>query len=85
MIVKDSNKEKFFVNELIKAIRELNTNSLSDVNSLESTIITFAYSIKDIWGKKSKVINIIKYSKSWWNANCSRDLKKYKATKHIEN
>jgi len=31
-------------------------------------------SIERIWEKNSKIINITKYSKSWWNMNCSRNL-----------
>ena len=31
-----------------------------------------------------KIINITKYSKSWWDVNCNRDLEKYRLSRHIE-
>ena len=40
--------------------------------------------MEKIWVKNSKIINITKHSKSWWDMNCSRDLEKYRMTKHIE-
>ena len=74
MIVKDSKKEHTFVKELIKAIRNIDTNDIFDVNHLNSIILDFASLMENIWTKNSKIVNITKYSKSWWDVNCSRDL-----------
>ena len=71
MIVKDSNKEKAFVKELIKAISLIDTSNLSNVNLLKNIVLTLTCFIEKIWKENSKVINIIKHFKSWWDNNCS--------------
>jgi len=53
MIVKENKKEHTFVKELIKAIKNIETNDISDVDCLDN-----------IWAKNSKIINITKHSKS---------------------
>ena len=35
-------------------------------------------------GKNSKIFNITKHSKKWWNNNCYRDLENYKMSKWFE-
>jgi len=44
MIVKDSEEEKIFVNEVIKAIKDINTSNLSNVVSLENIVCSFIHS-----------------------------------------
>ena len=76
-IVKDSEEEHTFIKELIKVIRNIDINNISDVNCLDNTVHNFASSMENIQVKNLKVVNIMKYSKSWWDAKCSRDLDKY--------
>ena len=84
-IVKDSDKENTFITELIVSIRGIDTNDISDIDSLENIVQSLAHDIERIWAKNLKIINITKHSKSWWDVNCNRDLEKYRLSKHIEN
>ena len=83
-IVKDSKKEYIFVKELIKAIRNIDTDNISNVDHLNSIVCEFASLMENVWVKNSKVVNIIRHSKSQQDANYSRDLDKYKASKYIK-
>jgi len=84
MIVKNSNEEKLFIKELIRVIKLVNTSDISNIETLEIGILNLAYSVERTWEKHSKVVNITKYSKSWWDNNCKYNLNIYKSTKHIE-
>jgi len=84
MIVKDSDKENNFIAKLIVAIRGIDTNDIWNIDSLKDTIQSLAYDTERIWAKNSKIVNITKYSKSWWDMNCNRDLEKYRSSRHIE-
>ena len=59
-------------------------SNLSNIPHLENTIEDFANSINKTWAKNSKMINIMKHSKSWWNENCSKDLEKYRRLKSLK-
>ena len=85
MIVKNSKEEKIFINKVIKAIKDINTSDLSNIVSLKNIVCSFTCFLERIWEKNTKIINITKYSKTWWDTNYSRNLKKYRSSKHIEN
>jgi len=60
-------------------------SNLSSIFSLDSAVNEFANAVESAWVKNSKVVNIIKHFKSWWDKNCSRDLEKYRSLKSLEN
>ena len=82
-IIKGSVEEKAFIKNMIKDITTINTSNLTDIKSLKNAISSFILAIKRAWEKNSKIINISKHSKSWWNMNCSRDLEKYRLTRSL--
>ena len=59
-------------------------SDLSNVVSFKNVVCSFTHSLERIQKKNSKIVNIIQYSKSWWDVNYSRDLEKYRSSKHIE-
>ena len=83
-LVKDSNEEKKFINKLNNNIYEINTSNISNIVSLESSVQAITHAIESLWDQYLKTVNITKYSKSWWNTNCNRNLEKYRSSKHIE-
>ena len=84
-IAKDSTEEKSFIKDTIKNISTINTSNLSDIKSLENIIDSFSIAIKRAWKKKSKIINILRHLKSWWDTSCNRDLEIYRLTKSLAN
>ena len=84
-IVKDSKEEENFANELINTIKRLNMENIPHKEALENIMHTFVNHIERIWYKHSKIINIPKHSKAWWNEDCYRNLEKYRQTKRIDN
>jgi len=83
-LVKDSYEEKKFINELINYIHEINMSNISDIISFKSSVQTIAHATESLWAQYSKIVNITKHSKSWWDSNCNRDLEKYRSSKYIE-
>ena len=84
-IWKNSVKEEQFVKDTISVIKNLNISNLLDIRLLEYTVNDFVKKVNDAWNKNVKLTNITKYSKSWWDNNCSRDLEIYKSLKSLKN
>ena len=82
-IIKDSKEEVSFIKDIITSIRNLNTSNLLDTTSLDRVVNNVANTVKSTWEKNSKIINITKHSKSWWDENCSRDLENYRSLKSL--
>ena len=84
IIVKNSDKEKSFIEELIRVINSVNISDLLNSDSLEISVLNLTHSMKRTWEKHLKIVNITKHSKSWWNNNCKCNLNIYRSTKHIK-
>ena len=84
MIVKNSDEEKSFIKELIRVINPVNTSNLLNSDSLKIGVLDLTHFMKRIWEKYSKVVNITKHFKSWWDDNCKHNLDIYRSTKHIK-
>jgi len=58
--------------------------NLLDILYLEKIVNNFANIIDNALEKNSKIVNIMRHSKSWWDENCNKDLEKYRLSKSIE-
>ena len=65
MLVKNSEKEEFFVKELIEAIKRLNMENIQSKKVFEQIVYLFASDTERIWYEHLKVVNITKHSKNW--------------------
>ena len=83
-IIKNSKEEAAFIKNTTISIKNLNISDLSNTNRLEFIINELVNKIKNTWEKNSKTIHIMRYSKSWWNEDCSRDLRNYRSLKNLE-
>jgi len=83
-IVKDSEEEYNFINNLIEAIKDLNTENIQSKEDLKHIVQTFANCIEKIWDKHSKIVNITRHPKIWWDEDCCRILENYQHTKKLE-
>ena len=84
-LIKGSDKEKQFIKDLTWFIKNLNTSPIQDTKSLEEVVQHLATNIEDIWFKYSKIVNITRYSKAWWNKDCRHTLQKYRQSCSLEN
>ena len=83
-IIKISEEKDKFIVELINNIKKLDTKNLTSKFALNQTVQRFADKSDNIWFKYSKLINITKYSKAWWNEDCQSKLAKYRMFKQVE-
>jgi len=64
-LVKGSNEEKQFIENLTWFIKNLNTSPIQDAESLEEVVQHLVTNIEDIWFKYLKTVNITRHSKVW--------------------
>jgi len=64
-IVKNSEEEKAFVNELRNIVDCINLTNISNCEVLEGITQEFASVTEKLWYKYSKKVNITKHSKAW--------------------
>ena len=77
IIIKNSGKEKKFVNKLRNKISCINTTNIYDCEKLEEVTQEFTSIVEKLWYKYSKYVNITKCSKVWWNEECNKDSTEY--------
>jgi len=59
----------------------INTSNIFSSKVLEDITQNVTKFTKELWSKYSKLINITKQFKEWWNKDCNRDLLIYKQSK----
>jgi len=70
MLVKNSEEEEYFLNELSEAIKEINTKNIQSKEVIKLVVQSFTSHTDRIWYKHLKIVNITKHAKEWWNENC---------------
>jgi len=83
-IAKNSEEESSFIKDISCAIKSINVSNFFDSNKLEEATISLTSSIYHVWKANSKRVKITKWSKSWWNEECSHTLNEYRATRSLE-
>ena len=63
-LIKESDEENQFIEDLIQVIKNLNTTSIQDAKSLEKVVWYLVTRIEDIWFKYLKTVNITRHSKA---------------------
>jgi len=76
-IVKNSEEEKELINKLRNRISYINIINILNCKILECITQEFAFITEKLWYKYSKMVNITKCSKAWWNKECNSDLAIY--------
>jgi len=80
-IVRNSEKERKFIDELRNRISNVDMTNILNYDMLEHVTWKFATIAEDLENKYSGFVNITKYSKTWWNKECNRDLASYWASR----
>jgi len=82
-IAKNSKEDHMFIKEIITSFTKLDIASISNIPDLE-VVSDFVDIVQYTWMKYSKLINITRHFKSWWNDNYNCDLISYRSSKSIE-
>ena len=83
-IVKNSEEETSFIKDVSSLIRNIDVSNLSNIDRLKNVINLLVLNIEHIWKKNSKLINVLRHSKSWWNYECNQCLRNYRTLRSLE-
>ena len=83
-IMKNSEEEALFIKDISSIIKNLDVSDISDIDKLENVVNTLASNTEHAWRKNFKLVNITRYSKSWWNEDCNWSLKSYRTSRTLE-
>jgi len=83
-IAKNSEEETLFIKDIFSLIRNLDVSNLPDIDRLENIVNSLTSNIEHAWEKNSKLVNISRHSKSWWNNECNWCLKNYRTSRSLE-
>ena len=84
-IIKNSEEDIKFVDDVKILIKGFNILHINSIDNIEKTVQEFTDKTNDIWFKHSKLVNITKCSKLWWNEKCPIALEAYRSSRHLEN
>ena len=76
-LIKESDKEIQFIEDLIQFVRNLNTTFIQNSKSLKEIVCILLIKIEELWIKHSKTVNITRHFKAWWNDDCHYTLNKF--------
>ena len=66
----------------INKVGNINTTIIYSQEILEEIVNKFVSIVEKLWYIHAKQIYITKYSKAWWNNDCSRNLFLYRSSKN---
>jgi len=58
--------------------------NLSNQEFLEQFINLLVARIEQAWNANARKVNIMKYSKKWWNEDCNQSLNKYRESRSLK-
>jgi len=84
LVSKDSEEEKDFIKAITDSTLALDTSNITSKENLESAAQRLADIFNEAWLSQAKKKCITKYSKEWWNHECTENLNRYRNTGDIE-
>ena len=82
--MKNSEEEASFIKDVSSIIKNLDIPNMSNIDKLENIVNILASNTEHIWRKNSKLVNVTKHSKSWWNKDCNQSLRNYRTSRTLE-
>ena len=83
-IMKNSEEKASFIKDVSSIIKNLNISDMSDINKLENIVNILVSNTEHVWRKNSKLVNVTRHSKSWWNKDCNQSLRNYRISRMLE-